>query len=117
MLNSAGYAVADYTQNEVARLHVRHMVGGAAPGGARERLFRFEFPERPGALLHFLETLGTRWNITLFHYRNRGAAYGRVLAGFNVGVGQDAAFLADLARLGFWYSDETENRALHQFLG
>ncbi|MCL5776286.1 threonine ammonia-lyase, biosynthetic [Limibaculum sp. FT325] len=115
-LSAAGYAVADYTQNEVARLHVRHMVGGPAAGLGRERLFRFEFPERPGALLQFLETLGTRWNITLFHYRNRAAAYGRVLAGFAVPLNDDAAFEADLARLGFWSSEETDNPALRQFL-
>lgn len=116
-LEQAGYKVADYTQNEVARLHVRHLVGGAAPDGERERLFRFEFPERPGALLHFLEVLGTRWNITLFHYRSRGAAYGRVLAGFNVSKDQDKALDADLKRLGFWYAEETQNDALIRFLG
>ena len=116
-LGEAGYAVVDYTQNEVARLHVRHMVGGVGVEGQRERFFRFEFPERPGALLHFLETLGTRWNITLFHYRNRGAAYGRVLAGFSVERGQDSELVADLGRLGFWFSDETGNGALTQFLG
>lgn len=115
-LTAAGYEVADYTHNETARLHVRHMVGGVGVEGQRERFFRFEFPERPGALLHFLETLGTRWNITLFHYRNRGAAYGRVLAGFGVGEGQDAALIADLGRLGFWFADETDNAALNQFL-
>jgi len=116
-LLEAGYTVADYTHNEVARLHVRHMVGGPAPRDTRERLFRFEFPERPGALLQFLETLGTRWNITLFHYRNRAAAYGRVLAGFSVREAEDVAFLADLERLGFWFAEETGNDALRRFLG
>ncbi len=116
-LEAGGYAVADYTENEVARLHVRHLVGGPAPELSRERLFRFEFPERPGALLHFLDTLGTRWNISLFHYRNHGAAYGRVLAGFEVDVADDAAFEADLARLGFWCCEETANPALRQFVG
>ena len=115
-LSDAGYAVADYTQNDVARQHVRHMVGGAGVDGQHERFVRFEFPERPGALLHFLETLGTRWNITLFHYRNRGAAYGRVLAGFSVKPEQVKDLEADLGRLGFWYADETENGALEQFL-
>ena len=115
-LVSAGYDVADYTQNEVARLHVRHMVGGVGADGVRERFFRFEFPERPGALLHFLETLGTRWNITLFHYRNRGAAYGRVLAGFSLMNAHEPALRADLEKLGFWYTDESANRALRQFL-
>jgi threonine dehydratase len=116
-LEHAGYACADYTENEVARLHVRHLVGGPARGLRRERLFRFEFPERPGALLQFLETLGTRWNISLFHYRNHGAANGRVLAGFEIGVDEDAAFEQDLARLGFWSSEESDNAALRQFVG
>ncbi len=114
MLRDAGYPVADYTENEVARLHVRHLVGGPAPL-PRERLFRFEFPERPGALLHFLETLGNRWNITLFHYRNHGAADGRVLCGFQISTNDDAAFAADLAKLGYWHSEETGNPALVQF--
>ncbi len=113
-LTESGYIVADYTQNEVARLHVRHLVGG--PATARERLFRFEFPERPGALLQFLETLGSRWNITLFHYRNRAAAYGRVLAGFSIDRADDAEFEADLAKLGFWFREESSNGALQQFL-
>ncbi|GIX35440.1 MAG: L-threonine dehydratase [Lysobacteraceae bacterium] len=116
-LEAAGYPSTDYTENEVARLHVRHLVGGPARGVHRERLLRFVFPERPGALLHFLETLGSRWNITLFHYRNHGAAYGRVLAGFEVACEQDAAFDADLDRLGYWWADETANPALAQFLG
>jgi threonine dehydratase len=112
-----GYECADYTENEVARLHVRHLVGGPAPELGRERLFRFEFPERPGALLHFLETLGTRWNISLFHYRNHGAAYGRVLAGFEIGADADDEFADDLQRLGFWFREETANPALRQFVG
>jgi threonine dehydratase len=115
-LQDAGYAASDYTENELARLHVRHLVGGPASSALRERVFRFEFPERPGALLRFLETLGTRWNISLFHYRNHGAAYGRVLAGFQLEAADDAAFEADLARLGFWHREESENPALRQFL-
>ena len=74
----------DLTDNELAKLHVRHMVGGHAPEVRNERLCRFEFPERPGALAQFLEKLGGRWNISLFHYRNHGADFGRVLAGFEV---------------------------------
>jgi threonine dehydratase len=115
-LERDGYPCADYTDNEVARLHVRHLVGGPARALQRERWFRFEFPERPGALLQFLETLGTRWNITLFHYRNHGAAYGRVLAGFEVPAADDGDFAADLARLGFWHCEESSNPALRQFL-
>jgi len=114
-LHQAGYPARDDTENETARQHVRHLIGGLAPG--RERLMRFEFPERPGALLQFLETLGGRWNISLFHYRCHGAAYGRVLAGFEVAAERDAAFAADLDRLGFWYQEETGNPALQQFLG
>jgi threonine dehydratase len=116
-LQDGGFEVADHTENEVARLHVRHLVGGPAPELGRERLFRFEFPERPGALLQFLETLGTRWNISLFHYRNHGAAYGRVLAGFEIAEADDTAFEADLQRLGFWHVEETGNPALRQFVG
>ena len=116
-LQEGGFEVADYTDSEVARLHVRHLVGGPPGERRRERLFRFEFPERPGALLHFLETLGTRWNISLFHYRNHGAAYGRVLAGFHIDEEADAAFDADLNRLGYWRCEETTNPALRQFVG
>jgi threonine dehydratase len=116
-LQDGGFEVADHTENEVARLHVRHLVGGPAAELGRERLFRFEFPERPGALLQFLETLGTRWNISLFHYRNHGAAYGRVLAGFEIAEVDDTAFEADLQRLGFWHVEETGNPALRQFVG
>jgi threonine dehydratase len=111
-----GYECADYTENEVARLHVRHLVGGPAPELGRERLFRFEFPERPGALLQFLQTLGTRWNISLFHYRNHGAAFGRVLAGFEVQPQDDAQFESELARLGFWNFEESSNPAWEQFV-
>ena len=114
-LRAAGYGVADYTDSEVARQHVRHMIGGPT-GMARERLFRFEFPERPGALLHFLETLGSRWNISLFHYRNHGAADGRVLCGFEVDATNDTAFGQDLERLGYWYQEETRHPALAQFV-
>lgn len=117
-LRAAGLAVTDYTEDELAKLHVRYMVGGRAPAGGalRERAFRFEFPERPGALLQFLATLGTRWNISLFHYRNHGAAFGRVLAGFQVPVTDDAAFDADLAALDFERSEATGHAALAQFL-
>src|SRR5690606_36350341 len=84
LLTTNGLAVTDMTDNEVAKLHVRYMVGGRVQGLADETLFRFEFPERPGALLKFLEGLNDAWNITLFHYRNHGADYGRVLVGVQV---------------------------------
>ena len=115
-LEAGGYAVEDYTDNEVARLHVRHLAGGAARGLERERLFRFEFPERPGALLQFLEMLGTRWNISLFHYRSHGAACGRVLAAFEVRDDEDAMLDRDLAALPFWSHEETDDPAARQFL-
>ena len=83
-LDSKGYPVLDMTDNEMAKLHIRHLVGGRAAGVSDERIFRFEFPERPGALMQFLAGLGQRWNISLFHYRNHGAADGRVLAGLQV---------------------------------
>ncbi|MCK9911861.1 threonine ammonia-lyase, biosynthetic, partial [Microbacteriaceae bacterium K1510] len=78
------YPVVDMSNNEMAKLHVRYMVGGRAPGLGDEVVLRFQFPERPGALLQFLDSLSDRWNITLFHYRNHGADYGRVLAGIEV---------------------------------
>ena len=83
-LREAGYPVVDMSDNEMAKLHVRYMVGGRGSGIEHERLFRFEFPERPGALLKFLNAIGTQWNITLFHYRNHGSDYGRVLAGVQI---------------------------------
>ena len=86
-LRAAGYTVLDMSGNEMAKLHVRYMIGGRAPapdGSADELLYRFEFPERPGALLRFLQAIGTTWNISLFHYRNHGSDYGRVLAGIQV---------------------------------
>jgi threonine dehydratase len=117
LLSDAGYTVVDMTDSELAKLHVRYMIGGRADEIADEHLFRFEFPERPGALLRFLEAVGTRWNISLFHYRNHGAAYGRVLAGFEIGADSDDEFAQDLERLGFWFREETLNPALRQFVG
>ncbi|MEZ5440460.1 MAG: threonine ammonia-lyase, biosynthetic [Lysobacterales bacterium] len=112
----AGYTVRDYSGNELAKLHIRHLVGGRARPPQPERILRFEFPERPGALLRFLEHLGGGWNISLFHYRSHGAAYGRVLAGFEVDPQRSAAFDRDLAELGYSYVDETANPAVGQFL-
>jgi len=116
-LTAAGYETADLTDNEMAKLHVRHMVGGRAPDVRNERLCRFEFPERPGALTQFLEKMGGRWNISLFHYRNHGADFGRVLAGFEVEQSDLPAFQAFLAELGYPYTSEHENPAYKFFLG
>ena len=111
-LNAAGYQTADLTDNEMAKLHVRHMVGGHAPDVRNERLCRFEFPERPGALTQFLEKLGGRWNVSLFHYRNHGADFGRVLAGFEVSDQDLPAFRAFLDDLGYPFTPESDNPGL-----
>jgi threonine dehydratase len=111
-----GYACVDLTENDLAKTHVRHMVGGRAPDVADEVLYGFEFPERPGALLQFLESLGSRWSITLFHYRNHGAAFGRVLCGLEVPEGERGELVARLDALGFSYRDETANPAGRFFL-
>ncbi len=116
-LREGGYTVHDMTDNEVAKLHVRYMVGGHARGIADELLYRFEFPERPGALLKFLEAVGTRWNITLFHYRNHGSDYGRVLAGIQVPPADRSAFVQHLNELHYPYVEETGNPAYRMFLG
>ena len=115
-LRGLGYETIDLSGNEVAKLHVRHMVGGHAPYVQHERLCRFEFPERPGALMDFLDTLGGRWNISLFHYRNHGADFGRVLAGFEVPDDDLPAFAEFLHRLGYQYSVEKGNDAYQRFL-
>jgi threonine dehydratase len=116
-LIAAGYETVDLTENEMAKLHVRHMVGGHAPDVRDERLCRFEFPERPGALGQFLDKLGGRWNISLFHYRNHGADFGRVLAGFEVSDADMPAFRAFLDELAYPYTPEYENPAYKFFLG
>ena len=116
-LREAGHVVHDMTDNEVAKLHVRYMVGGHARGIADELLYRFEFPERPGALLRFLKAVGSHWNITLFHYRNHGSDYGRVLAGIQVPTGDRPAFTEHLNELHYAYTDETANPAYKMFLG
>jgi len=116
-LERAGYRTVDLTDNEVAKLHVRHMVGGRSPDVRHEQVCRFEFPERPGALMEFLDTLGGRWNISLFHYRNHGADFGRVLAGFEVPEGDASAFAAFLNELGYRYQQEAANAAYELFLG
>jgi threonine dehydratase len=116
-LRAAGYSITDMTDNEMAKLHVRFMVGGHARGIENELLYRFEFPERPGALVKFLQAIGTRWNISLFHYRNHGSDYGRVLAGIQVPPGQRAQFIDHLHELHYAYVEETENPAYRMFLG
>jgi len=107
----------DLSDNEMAKLHVRHLVGGHAALADHELLYRFEFPERPGALLRFLESMRSDWNISLFHYRNHGANYGRVLVGMQVPPQEMHAFRRFLATLGYPYVDETANRAYRLFLG
>jgi threonine dehydratase len=114
---AAGFAVRDMTDNEMAKLHVRYMVGGQARGLTDERLYRFEFPERPGALLKFLQAIGTGWNISLFHYRNHGSDYGRVLAGIQVPLQTRTDFLLHLNELHYPYTEETDNPAYKTFLG
>jgi threonine dehydratase len=116
-LRAKGYPVEDLSDNEMAKLHVRHMVGGRSPNVSNERLYRFEFPERPGALLDFLNAIGTDWNISLFHYRNHGSDYGRILAGIDVPERDTAELEAHLADLGYAHWEESENPAYRIFLG
>lgn len=116
MLEANGHAVLDLSDNEIAKLHIRYMVGGRVEGLENELLFRFEFPERPGALLRFLEGLAPDWNISLFHYRNHGSDYGRVLTGIQVPPAERAAFEAYLDTLGYPHWDESENPAYSIFL-
>ena len=115
-LRDAGYPLADLSDNEMAKLHVRHMIGGRSPGIANERLFRFEFPERPGALLDFLDAIGNDWNISLFHYRNHGSDYGRILAGIDVPENETEELEAHLADLGYTHWEESDNPAYTMFL-
>jgi threonine dehydratase len=107
----------DLSDNEMAKLHVRHLVGGHAPAAEHEILYRFEFPERPGALMRFLDSMSAGWNISLFHYRNHGADYGRVLVGMQVPPRDSAQFRRFLDRLGYDYVDESANPAYRMFLG
>jgi len=116
-LREQGFPVQDLTDNELAKLHVRHMVGGHAASVPDECVFRFEFPERPGALLNFLTKLGARWNISMFHYRNHGAADGRVLAALQVPHAERHLIPQALEGIGYPYWDETDNPAYKLFLG
>jgi threonine dehydratase len=116
-LKAQGLPTLDLTDNEVAKLHLRHLVGGHAPQAENEVVFRFEFPEKPGALMKFLETMGQDWNISLFHYRNHGADFGRVLVGMQVPPQDAGEFSKFLDQLGYPHWDETNNPAYKLFLG
>ncbi|MEN9502899.1 MAG: threonine ammonia-lyase, biosynthetic [Pseudomonadota bacterium] len=116
-LREKGYSVTDLTDNEVAKIHLRYMVGGHSNGAQDEVLYRFMFPERPGALLHFLTSMSAGWNISLFHYRNHGSDFGRVLVGMQVPQNERTEFCRFLDELGYEYWDETENAAYQRFLG
>ena len=115
-LKEKGYPVIDLSNDAVAKLHLRYLVGGHAGNVDNEVLYRFEFPERSGALLHFLTRMGERWNISLFHYRNHGAAYGRVLMGIQVPPAQRGEFQAFLDSLQIKHSEETNNPVYQKFL-
>jgi threonine dehydratase len=114
-LTDQGYTVADLSDDEIAKLHIRHLIGGHA-GLTDERLFRFEFPERPAALLNFLEKLGQSFNISLFHYRNHGAAEGRVLVGLQQGEHPESELLAILTAIGYPFSEVTDSVGYQLFL-
>jgi threonine dehydratase len=116
-LQQQGLPTLDLSDNEVAKLHLRHLVGGHAPQAEHEKVFRFEFPETPGALMKFLDTMGHDWNISLFHYRNHGADFGRVLVGMQVPPNELSEFSDFLSKLGYPYWEETENPAYKLFLG
>jgi len=117
-LREQAYEVEDLTDNEIAKLHVRYMVGGHSPDSLNDEvIYRFEFPERPGALMNFLSKLGGKWNISMFHYRNHGAAYGRVLVGMQVPNAERDQVGKFLSKIGYNYWEETDNTAYKLFLG
>lgn len=116
-LGAAGLEAIDLTANEMAKLHLRHLVGGRAPQAKNELIYRFEFPEQPGALMNFLGHLNKGWNISLFHYRNHGADTARVLVGIQVPNRQKQTFKKFLSQLGYPYWDESENPGYSLFLG
>lgn len=116
-LQAHGLPALDLSDNEVAKLHLRHLVGGHAPQAENEVVYRFEFPEKPGALMNFLDSMGHDWNISLFHYRNHGADFGRVLVGMQVPPEDNDEFKTFLSNLGYPYWDETQNPAYKLFLG
>jgi threonine dehydratase len=112
----AGFPTLDLTDDELAKSHIRHMVGGASPLAHDELLYRFEFPERPGALMRFLSAMHPDWNISLFHYRNHGADYGRILVGLQVPTHEKHEFKAFLKTIGYRHWDETDNPVYRLFL-
>ncbi len=116
-LEKNGFAVTDMTQNELAKEHIRYMVGGHAPGELNEVIYSLQFPERPGALLRFLTSLGSQWNISLFHYRNHGAAFGKVLIGVQLAKNEKVTLQLCFDALGFLYAEETKNPAYQLFSG
>jgi threonine dehydratase len=116
LLHQHGLHALDFSDNEMAKLHIRHMVGGHAPHAAHEILYRFEFPERPGALMKFLQSMSHNWNISLFHYRNHGTDYGRVLVGMQVPPEDQVTFQEFLEKLGYVYCEESHNPAYRLFL-
>ena len=116
-LRAAGFATLDLTDDELAKLHIRHLVGGHSPLARDELMYRFEFPERPGALMKFLSSMSPNWNISLFHYRNHGADYGRILVGIQVPSNEKQAFKAFLAGLGYAHEEATQHPAYRLFLG
>jgi len=115
-LKQHGLDAQDLTDNEMAKLHIRHLVGGHAPQAVNELVYRFEFPERPGALMNFLNSMSSGWNISLFHYRNHGTDYGRVLVGIQVPAKEKPSLQKFLEKLGYRYWDESRNPAYKLFL-
>jgi threonine dehydratase len=116
-LREAGFATLDLSNDEIAKAHLRHLVGGHSELAKNERLYRFEFPERPGALMRFLSAMNPSWNISLFHYRNHGADYGRILIGLQVPASDESAFQSFLEQLGYPYWNESDHPAYRLFLG
>lgn len=116
-LRQQGLAITDMTANELAKEHIRYMVGGHTHSKLSEVIYSVEFPERPGALLRFLTELGGRWNISLFHYRNHGAAFGKVLMGLQIAQKEQPSFQDCLEGLGFVYKEESDNPAYRLFSG
>jgi threonine dehydratase len=115
-LRAHGYPTLDLTDDELAKSHLRHLVGGRCPAATNELLYRFAFPDRPGALMRFLNSMSHDWNISLFHYRNHGADYGGVLVGMQVPPTEMPEFRDFLDRLGYQYQDESANPAYRLFL-